>query len=71
MQLIPDKDQNFFYGLEYQYEDNHQSTGVAAYEPMIGKDENPFTLPVNYVVQRKLAIDINNYQVEPLGSMFS
>lgn len=70
MQLIPDKDQNFFYGVEYQYEENHQSTGVAAYEPMIGKDENPFTLPVNYVVQRKLAIDINNYQVEPLGSMF-
>ena len=70
MQQIPDLDQNYYYGVEYDYFDGNQSSGVAAYEPTIGKDENPFTMPVNYTVHRKLVQDINNYQLEPIGAIF-
>ena len=42
MQQLPDLDQNYYYGVEYDYFDGNQSSGVAAYEPTIGKDENPF-----------------------------
>jgi len=45
------------YGKQYEYTTDYNngygviSSGVASYEPMIGGDENPFRLPVNYEAQ--------------------
>ncbi|NOT38212.1 MAG: hypothetical protein HOP11_12635 [Saprospiraceae bacterium] len=61
---------NFQYGVEYSYYDKGISSGVASYEPAIGADENPLVLPINYILQRKLAIDILNYQLSPVGGIF-
>ncbi|MEM6272259.1 MAG: hypothetical protein AAF998_22670 [Bacteroidota bacterium] len=47
------------------------SSGVAAYEPIIGGDENPFRQPVRYEQSNFLAADERFLQEEPLGeSMF-
>jgi len=58
--------------LEYSYRDKDgRSTGVAAYEPMIGADENPFRRPVYSSVERLLSADERMYLEEPFGeSMF-
>jgi hypothetical protein len=61
---------DFQYGSEYFYNDGEKSSGVASYEPMIGADENPLVLPIHYKIQRKLAIDVNNYQLQPVGELF-
>jgi hypothetical protein len=46
------------------------SSGVAAYEPMTGNDENPFRQPVKY--KAKVGIGLNNfmYVEEPYGESF-
>ncbi len=49
------------------------SSGVAAYEPMIGGDENPFRQPVpfNNIVKEKLLVpDDKFYMEEPFGEVF-
>ena len=46
------------------------SSGVAAYEPMIGNDENPMVQPVPYTVERTWAAGINKHQLEPFGESF-
>lgn len=47
------------------------SSGVAAYEPMFGADENPWRQPVFYSTEVKLSPDERFYQEEPFGeSMF-
>jgi hypothetical protein len=47
------------------------SSGVAAYEPMIGADENPWRQPYYYSTKVKLSPDERFYQEEPFGeSMF-
>jgi hypothetical protein len=47
------------------------SSGVAAYEPMIGSDENPWRQPYYYSQKVKLSPDERFYQEEPFGeSMF-
>jgi hypothetical protein len=46
------------------------SSGVAAYEPIIGNDENPFRLPVFSVQKLPLAPSREYYLEEPFGEMF-
>ncbi len=46
------------------------SSGVAAYEPMIGNDENPFRLPVFSTQKLPLAPSREYYLEEPFGEMF-
>ncbi|MFZ1380970.1 MAG: hypothetical protein WAS56_14965, partial [Saprospiraceae bacterium] len=62
--------QNGIYGTEYFYNDGDKSSGVASYEPFIGKDENSLVLPIHYSRRRVSSINVNNYQLEPLGDMF-
>ena len=53
------------------YDDTHYgSSGVAAYEPLIGGDENPHRLPDKYVKENKLAPDDNHYLEQPYGESF-
>lgn len=65
------------YGQEYIYQTRdtilHRtiSSGVAAWEPGIGADENPFRMPVNTVEDLKMAPDIIHCNDEPLGENFS
>ena len=61
---------NGVYGTEYSYNDGDLSSGVASYEPIIGKDENPLVLPIHYSRRRVSSINVNNYQLEPLGDIF-
>lgn len=69
----------FTYGQEYEYveeiaigeeETMEISSGVAAYEPLIGGDENPHTLPVYYSSSRVLAPDLVYYKTLPMGESF-
>ncbi len=65
------KEVDFSYGVMYQYTlPDGSSSGVASYEPAIGKDENPFYMPIPVHIERKLGIDITNYQFEPVGELF-
>jgi hypothetical protein len=63
------------YGQEYTYTttDNYGNTissGVAAYEPLIGGDENPFRQPVSYEIEHKLSANEEFYQEKPYGESF-
>lgn len=66
------------YGQEYEYRTttmlNNQpmsiSSGVAAYEPILGGEENPFRQPVFAQEYVKLAPDNRHYIEEPLGEAF-
>lgn len=61
------------YGQEYIYTDESgtKSSGVAAYEPMYGADENPFRIPVFYDKEYgPLIPDDRFYQEEPFGEGF-
>lgn len=60
----------FFYGQEYNYETGGISSGVAAYEPQPGNDENPFRQPIPANEKRLLAPDIRNYVETPFGEQF-
>ncbi|MEN9972860.1 MAG: hypothetical protein RIS20_1207 [Bacteroidota bacterium] len=61
----------FSYGQEYLYDDgNDHSSGVAAYEPQAGGDENPFQQPVYFSKRHVLAPDEKNYQIKPYGEQF-
>lgn len=46
------------------------SSGVAAWEPEIGADENPFKLPVKYSHSNPLAPSNNFFVMEPLSEAF-
>lgn len=71
---------NGVYGQDYEYtteatDDQGQpitiSSGVAAYEPMIGNDENPFRQPFSY--QNKPSfLGLNNYYYmeDPIGESY-
>lgn len=66
---------DFDYGQEYNYTMKNEygetvSSGVAAYEPAIGGDENPFKQPVFYSEDKLLAPDDDFYQEEPYGESF-
>ncbi|MBK6545005.1 MAG: hypothetical protein IPG12_07015 [Saprospiraceae bacterium] len=66
------------YGQEYKYEKNYEidkdtlriSSGVAAYEPLIGSEENPFKLPITYHQENKMSPDDDYYLEGPLGESF-
>jgi hypothetical protein len=64
------------YGKQYDYTiaDSRYGTissGVASYEPLVGGDENPFRLPVNYTAEGgRLLPAIDFYQEEPYGEQF-
>jgi hypothetical protein len=65
--------QQFYYGQQYSYnlEGNQQSSGVAAYEPQLGGDENVWRQPVHYISREvMLAPDEANMQFEPFGEQF-
>ena len=60
------------YGQEYDYtmQDEYGQTissGVAAYEPILGNDENPFRQPRFYDVKKLLVPDEEFYSEEPMG----
>ena len=78
MSSDPDE-QNFAYGQVYDYttsirdEDGAErmiSSGVAAYEPILGGEENPFRQPVAFGENRFLAPSDKYYMEEPFGEMF-
>ncbi|MGB0175699.1 MAG: hypothetical protein ACPF9D_00945, partial [Owenweeksia sp.] len=59
------------YGQEYEYTlEDGSSSGVAAYEPMGGGDENPFRQPVFFSEERLLAPDDEHYIEKPFGESF-
>lgn len=60
------------YGQEYTYllEDGLTSSGVAAYEPQLGGDENPWREPVYFSKKLRLAPDERMYQEKPYGESF-
>ncbi len=67
---------NEYYGQEYRYRtysevlEDSVSSGVAAYEPALGGDENPWKQPDTYDEERKLAPDDQYYQEKPYGEAF-
>jgi hypothetical protein len=61
----------FYYGQEFSYLDkNGNSSGVAAYEPQAGSDENPFQQPLYFTKRHILAPNEQNFQQLPLGEQF-
>lgn len=65
------KTSNQTYGQEYEYTDTTgNSSGVAAYEPSIGNDENPFHIP-HYTTQKiKWIPDLKIMTDDPFGESF-
>lgn len=63
---------SFSYGQEYKYDlENGRSSGVAAFEPSIGADENALKTPIFAGTEKKLLIpDDRFYQEEPMGESF-
>jgi len=59
------------YGQVYDYTlEDGTSSGVAAYEPLGGGDENPFRQPVSFSEERLLAPDDKHYIEKPFGESF-
>lgn len=66
---------DYTYGQEYSYTTTANingtpqvvSSGVAAYEPLLGGDENPFVEPARYHIDKKLASDVNDFAILPLN----
>lgn len=56
-----------FYGQQYIYEFDGKSSGVAAYEPFQGGDENTWRNPIAFSRELFLAPDSKNYLEEPFG----
>lgn len=70
----PDPTKTFSYGQVYDYTkiENEKviSSGVAAYEPLVGGDENPFRVPVPFGQKIMWAADLDYFQEEPFGECF-
>jgi hypothetical protein len=67
------------YGTEYIYttikrihgKDVEMSSGVAAYEPVMGGEENPWRTPIEYTEQTAWMAPVNmGYTEQPLGETF-
>jgi hypothetical protein len=62
------------YGQEYDYtiekNGSRYSSGVAAYEPLIGNEENPWRQPVYYKEKHRLVPDETFMKEEPFGESF-
>ncbi len=73
---MTENEESFAYGQEYEYTtwaaDNQTviSSGVAAYEPFVGGEENPFRQPVFYKIDKVLAPSETYYHEEPFGESF-
>ena len=70
-----DPDKVVVYGQEYDYTTKNKngeiiSSGVAAYEPIIGGEENPWRFPVFYSEEKLLAPSEEFYKEEPFGESF-
>jgi hypothetical protein len=62
---------NFALGQRYTYTlENGKSSGVAAFEPMLGSDENPLRQPLYKEYAELTASDMKHYQEYPIGSSF-
>jgi hypothetical protein len=62
---------DFYYGQDYLYTtEDGISSGVAAYEPQLGGDENVWRKPVHFEVKNFLAPNENNFQMAPFGEQF-
>lgn len=63
---------SFSYGQEYIYAlENGKSSGVAAFEPAMGADENALKTPIFAGTTKKLLVpDDRFYQEEPIGESF-
>ncbi len=66
--------QTSFYGQVYDYTTTENgktiSAGVAAYEPILGGEENPFRRPVYVVEKVPLAANTITFLEEPFGECF-
>ena len=61
----------YHYGQQYAYTTiDGKSSGVAAYEPQLGNDENPWRQPIANDKEILLAPDVRNYQETPFGEQF-
>ncbi|HEY0029125.1 MAG TPA: hypothetical protein VGC65_00090, partial [Bacteroidia bacterium] len=59
------------YGQEYSYTlDDNTSSGVTAYEPLLGGDENPFRQPLPYDIKKLMVPNDQFYQEDPFGESF-
>ncbi len=63
------------YGLKYDYttaddKNNLVSSGVAAYEPQIGNEENPFHEPLDYTEKVQWSADRYHYIEKPFGESY-
>lgn len=71
-----DEGLDFAYGQTFTYTTidpltgKEISSGVAAFEPIVGNDENPFVLPIEYSIVHPLSADLNQHQLEPIGLSF-
>ncbi len=62
---------SFEYGQEYSYtNEDGTSSGIAAYEPQLGGDENPWKQPVQYASVKRWAPDDRFYAETPFGESF-
>ncbi|MBC7382853.1 MAG: hypothetical protein H7296_07625, partial [Bacteroidia bacterium] len=77
--MTNDPGASFSYGQEYEYTTSEQqsdgsmrtiSSGVAAYEPVIGGEENPFRIAHVVNNKRMWAVDDIDYTEEPFGECF-
>lgn len=69
--LTKNQMKEFYYGQEFIYKNNSgKSSGVAAYEPQAGSDENPFQQPLFFSNRNLLAPDERNYQLLPIGEQY-
>lgn len=67
--------ENYAYGQEYTYTTTTNdgleiSSGVAAFEPQIGADENPFKQPVYFKEDKRMVPDETHMQETPYGESF-
>lgn len=61
-------DGDFTYGTEYEYMmEDSTSSGVAAYEPIIGNEVNPWRQPIRYSMENLHYPDNNYYYETPFG----
>lgn len=69
--LAQNGEQEAVYGVKYTYRlPNGESSGVAAYEPMIGGEENPHHKPIRYSSNKLILKDEALYTTEPLGESY-
>jgi hypothetical protein len=64
--MVPNGEESF-YGQQYEYEFEGQSSGVAAYEPQLGGEENVWRTYVANDIKMTWAPDIRNYMETPFG----